>query len=244
MGIFDRIFASLAAEGGPPDRLMIVKWDEDSDPNGVGSQQWKEPFINGVDPTVSFMRRLPRVNKPGSKFVYSSADTDLAAILVSNAVGKSLSEYLSVKLWQPYGMENEAYWVVDPAGKERGGCCLSTTLRDFARIGQFVLDGGKVGGVQVLPPDWLAEATSDRVTFPPESSGYGPKGYGYFWWIHKDAYVADGHAGQRIFVYPKDKVVIAINSVWLEPTQPNRPDYQSMLASFAEALRVAAVAHH
>ncbi|MDX8457105.1 serine hydrolase [Mesorhizobium sp. VK9D] len=221
-----------------------IKWDNDyRNPNGNGTQQRSEPFVNSVNPTVAYMRRLPRDNQPGTKYVYSDGDTDLAGILVSNAAGKSMSEYLSQKLWQPYGMEKDAYWIVDPAGYERGGTGISMTLRDLARTGQFVLEGGKAGGVQVLPPDWLVEATSAQVTFSTASLG-GEKGYGYCWWIYEDAYAALGHAGQAIFVYPKDKVVIAINSAWLETNQyqPNRPEYCQML-DFAKALHAGAVAH-
>ncbi|MFB6462907.1 serine hydrolase domain-containing protein [Bradyrhizobium tunisiense] len=214
-----------------------VKWDEK-----LLDQQWKEPFVNGVDPTVAFMSRLPRANEPGTKFNYSSADSDLAGILVSKAVGSSLAEYLSVKIWQPFGMEKEAYWVTDAAGIERGGGTLLTTLRDFARIGQFVLEGGKAGGVQVLPRDWLAQATNTQLTLSP-SDGFGflsAEGYGYNWWTYKDHFAAIGHAGQRIFIYPKDNLVIALNSVWPED---RAKDYYPMEETFIDALHKAAAAH-
>ncbi|RUY02872.1 class C beta-lactamase-related serine hydrolase, partial [Mesorhizobium sp. M2A.F.Ca.ET.040.01.1.1] len=169
-----------------------VKWDED-----LLYELWEEPFLDRVDPTIAFMRRLPRAAEPGIKFNYSTADTDLAGILVSKAVGKSLSEYLSVKIWQAYGMEHEAYWLTDSAGFERGGGTFLTTLRDFARIGQFVLEGGKAGGAQVLPPDWLSQATSTHVTFSPDERVDKSKlGYGYCWWLRKDGYMAHGYAGQ------------------------------------------------
>ncbi|MBB4577241.1 serine hydrolase domain-containing protein [Rhizobium lentis] len=215
-----------------------VKWDEDYvDPNGLGSRQWKEPYVNEVNPTVSFMSRLPRVNTPGNQFVYSSADTDLAGIVVSNAVRKSLSEYLSDRLWQLFGMESEAYWIVDAAGHERGGSGISMRLRDQARVGLFVLEGGAAGGEQILPPAWLEQATSKLV-----SSSEG-SGYGYFWWLYKHGFAARGHAGQAIYIYPREKVVIAISSAWLEDAQPNRPDYWKMCETFCEAMRVTAAAY-
>lgn len=221
-----------------------VKFDDDYiNPSGDGFKLWSEPVINGVNPTVAYTRRLPRADKPGAKFHYKDIDTDLVGILVSKAVGKSLSAYLSEKIWQPYGMEKDAFWMVDSSGTERGNCCLSTTLRDFARIGQFVLGGGKAGGVQVLPTDWLAEATSAQVTQPESQRDGRGIGYGYFWWIFNDSHAARGHAGQAIYVYPKDKIVIAINSAWLGANQPNRPDYQPMLNAFVGALHKAAVAH-
>lgn len=218
-----------------------VKFDEDyGSPHGDGSRMWVAPFADGVNPTVAYMRGQPRIHQPGSKFFYSTGDTDLLAIVVSNAVGKSLSEYLSEKIWQPYGMERNAYWVVDPAGNERGGGGITMTLRDYARIGQFTLDGGKIGStVQVLPSEWLAEATRAQVAFRPGSYSDDRLGYGYLWWIYKNAYAARGHAGQAIFVYPKGKVVIAINSVWLEPGTAEDTQAQ---AAFVAALYESATA--
>src|ERR1044072_7051613 len=97
-------------------------------------------------PIVSYMKALPRANEPGTKFTYNTGETDLVGILVSNAVGKSLSDYASEKIWKPVGMERDGIWVTALAGHERGGCCISMTLRDYGRLGQFLLDGGKAGG--------------------------------------------------------------------------------------------------
>ncbi|WFU39978.1 serine hydrolase [Bradyrhizobium sp. CB82] len=78
-----------------------MKFNEDYvDPNGDGSKLWSALFV-GVNPTVAYVCRQPRVDQPGTKFVYKTGDTCLAAILLSNTVGKSMSEYLSEKLWQP-----------------------------------------------------------------------------------------------------------------------------------------------
>jgi CubicO group peptidase (beta-lactamase class C family) len=216
-----------------------VKWNEDyTDPNSdVSLSLWSMPEP-GINPVVAYMRRLQRADQPGAKFMYKSGDTDLAGILVSTAVGRSLSEYLSDKLWRPYGMEEDAFWAVDRAGHEFGGGGISATLRDYARIGQFMVDGGKAGAAQVLAPDWLADATRAHVTFP--STDLGAKGYGYFWWVYNDSYAALGHSGQAIVVYPNDKVVIAINSAWPEP---NLPEYGQAQAAFVEALHAAALAH-
>ena len=112
---------------------------------------------------MSYLRSLPRA-KTGTTFNYNSGETDLVGIVVSNAVGRSLSQYASEKLWQAYGMERDATWMVDLAGHERGGCCLSMTLGDYARFGQFMLDGGIARGRQVLPTGWIAQATSPQIT--------------------------------------------------------------------------------
>src|SRR6185369_16430993 len=104
-------------------------------------------------------------------------------------------------------MEQDAVWVKDTAGHERGGCCLSLTLRDYARFGQFILDGGKAGGKPVVPSGWVADASAAHVKEP---------GYGYFWWVFPPLgqYEAEGIFGQFVTIVPKERLVIVINSAW------------------------------
>src|SRR5690606_29854148 len=103
-----------------------VKWNEDySDPKSAVAQAGAPILEPGVNPIVSYMRKLPREHAPGTVFHYNTGETDLVGLLVSNAVGMSLSDYASEKIWKPYGMERDAIWVVDGAGRERGGCCIS-----------------------------------------------------------------------------------------------------------------------
>jgi CubicO group peptidase (beta-lactamase class C family) len=212
-----------------------VRWNEDyADPKSDVAQAGQAIIEPGVDPIVSYMRRLPRADAPGSKFVYKTGETDLTGILVTKAVGKSLADYLSEKIWAPYGMEQDAVWLDDPAGAQHGGCCISMTLRDYARFGQFMLEGGMAAGVPVAPPNWVADATAEHVRFPP---GGAEHGYGYFWWLIPGGYAAEGVFGQQIFVYPDDKLVIAINSAWLKADDPE--DWAAQDA-FAEAVRTAA----
>ena len=214
-----------------------VKWNEDyTDPKSDVAQAGFSTDTPGLNPIVSYMRKLPRETAPGSKFVYKTGETDLAGILVSNAVGKPLSQYLSEKIWAPYGMEQDAIWVDDVAGHERGGCCMSMTARDYARIGQFMLEGGKAGGVSVVPDGWIADATKAHSTFPP---GGVETGYGYFWWIIQGGYAAEGIFGQQIFIYPADHLVIAINSAW---PQASADELWKAQSAFAEAVRKAASA--
>jgi CubicO group peptidase (beta-lactamase class C family) len=183
-----------------------VKWNETyTDPNSDVAKVGLTQLEPGVNPVVSYMRRLPREAPPGSKFVYKTGETDLAGILLSNAVGEPMADYLSDKIWRPYGMERDGIWTLDIAGHERGGCCISMTLRDYGRFGQFMLDGGKAGGQSVLPSGWIADATSPHVKTPP---------YGYFWWLIPGGYEAEGIFGQTVSIFPKDHLVVVINSAW------------------------------
>src|SRR5262249_13519487 len=142
-----------------------VKWNEDyTDPNSDVALAGAGTLDTGVNPTVGYMRRLPREKEPGSTFHYNTGETNLVGILVSNAVGKSLSEYLSDKIWKAYGMERDAVWMVDVANHERGGCCLAMTLGDYARFGQFILEGGKASGRAVVPEGGVRQATTAQRT--------------------------------------------------------------------------------
>jgi CubicO group peptidase (beta-lactamase class C family) len=210
-----------------------VKWNEDyADPNSDVARAGGVGLEPGVNPIVSYMRHLPRANPPGSTFHYNTGETDLVGVLVSNATGKGLAEYASEKIWRPYGMEQDAVWLVDQAGHERGGCCISMTLRDYARMGQFILDGGRAAdGRPILPAGWTAEATSKRI-----DNAYG--GYGYFWWIRpQGGFAAEGIFGQAIAVVPEDHLVVAINSAW--PAADSDADWAAQ-AAFIEAIRKAA----
>jgi len=216
-----------------------VRWNEDyTDLNSDVAKVGLSAGEPGVNPVVSYMRRLPRERPPGTRFHYSTGETDLVGILVSNATHKPLSAYLSEKIWAPFGMEQDAIWVEDVAGHERGGCCMSMTLRDYGRFGMFILGGGKAGGQDVLPQGWTAAATRAQVPVNPDDPKEG--GYGYFWWINPagDAYEAIGIFGQAITTFPKENLVIAINSAWPAPdTRELNAARDALTAAIREAAR-------
>ncbi len=206
-----------------------VKWNEDyTDPNSDVARVGLSVIDPGVNPVVSYMRRLPRESPPGSKFVYKTGETDLAGILLSNAVGEPLAQYLSEKIWKPYGMEQDGVWVTDVAGHERGGCCISMTLRDYGRFGLFTLSSGRIGGRSVLPDGWMKDAASPHVTEPP---------YGYFWWLIPGGYEAEGIFGQTVSMFPADHLVVVINSAWPEAWSE---DIDKVRLQYLQAIRAAA----
>jgi CubicO group peptidase (beta-lactamase class C family) len=210
-----------------------VKWNEDySDPNSDVARAGQEVLEPGVNPIVSYMKRLPRADAPGTRFAYKTGETDLAGILVSNATGKRLSEYASEKIWKPAGMEQDAIWVLDLAGHERGGCCMSMTLRDYGRFGQFILEA-RSGKQPILPAGWAREATRRQIT-----NGAPPAGFGYFWWLQPRSYSAEGIFGQSIVTYPDDNLVVVFNSAWPEADAEALWDAQT---AFADAIRISSL---
>lgn len=204
-----------------------VKWSENyTDPASDVAKMYASPAPAGMDATVAYMRSLPRETPPGEKFVYKTGETNLIGVLVSKAVGKPIATYLSEKVWKPYGMEQDAFWMVDPTGHEVSGCCLSVSLRDYARMGQFALEGG----AGLVPAGWIADATRPHV--PLDGAGFG---YGYQWWTYPGGlYGAQGIFGQGIVVDPKTRTVIAISGAW--PTASDRKLGAERLAFAARVL--------
>ena len=194
-----------------------VQWNEDyTDPKSDVAQFNLQQPVPGEDITVSYMKTLPREAPAGSKWVYKTGETNLIGVLVSSATGKTLSAYLSEKVWRPFGMEQNAVWMLGPTGHEISGCCLSASLRDYARFGEFILGGGVAGGQTVLPDDWLAAATTKQADI--DMPG---RGYGYQWWTNDDgSFAAQGIFGQGIFIDPKRRLVIASNGNWPTATDP------------------------
>lgn len=188
-----------------------VKWNEDyADPNSDVARFNNHQAEEGVDTIVSYLRRLPREAPAGTRWLYSTGETNLVGILVGQATKKNLSDYLAEKVWAPAGMEQQATWLLSRSGKEISGCCVQAASRDFARFGLFILDGARVNGQSIVPEGWLTEATTERTGI-----GQPGRGYGYQWWTTTDgSFAARGIFGQGIFIDPKRKLVIVSNANW------------------------------
>ena len=188
-----------------------VKWNEDyADPNSDVARFNNHQPEAGVEALVSYMRKLPREAPAGSRWLYSTGETNLVGTLVQQATHKPLATYLSEKIWVPAGMEQQATWILSKTGKEIGGCCVQATPRDYARMGLFILNGAQVNGQSIVPEGWWAEATTKRTEI-----GLPGRGYGYQWWTYDDgSYTARGIFGQGIFIDPQRKLVIVSNANW------------------------------
>jgi CubicO group peptidase (beta-lactamase class C family) len=221
-----RLADSAYAEATIRDLLQMasgVAWNEDyADPESdVARATWDTLSL------YRYLRDKPRATQPGEVFNYNTAETNLAGTLLRAAIGNNLSTFLAEKLWQPYGMEADAYWqLTEPGGGEFGGCCISATLRDYGRLGMFALSGGVLpDGTRVLPEGWMGESTSP-------SKGFA--GYGYFWWLKDNgAFEASGIFGQSIYIDPRHDVVIALHSA--RPDASRDADWE-LQDAFLEAL--------
>ncbi len=188
-----------------------VRWNEDyGDPNSDVARFNKHKPEDGVDALVSYMRRLPRDVPAGTRWHYSTGETNLVGVLLIEATKKPLATYLSEKIWVPAGMEQKATWILSKSGKEISGCCIQAAPRDLARFGLFILGGARVAGTSIVPDGWLAEATTERTGI-----GRPGRGYGYQWWTYADgSFAARGIFGQGLFIDPKRQLVIVSNADW------------------------------
>jgi len=219
-----------------------VKWNEDyanpkSDVAMASTGAFRGGHPVGDNPLLNYMTTLKSEAAPGSKWVYKTGETDLAGLVLTRAlVGKSMSQYASEKLWAPFGMEQDAVWMLDKAGIERGGCCMSAILRDYGRIGMFLLGGGEIDGKPVLTDGYLDKATANRI--PTESRGKD-QSYGYFWWPRVDGagYAARGIFGQGIEIYPEENMVIVVNSAMIKASDRVQ---SAKLTALTQTLRAAA----
>lgn len=195
-----------------------ARWNEDYEDRSSDVARFNEHKPEpGIDATVSYMRALSREAPAGQKWVYKTGETNLIGVLVSSATGMSLSDYLSQKIWAPFGMEQDASWLLSNTGQEISGCCIQASTRDFARYGLFMLNAGRVDGEQILPDNWIGAATTRQADI-----GLPGKGYGYQWWTYDDgSFAAQGIFGQGIFIDPTRSLVIASNSNWPRATAPD-----------------------
>jgi CubicO group peptidase (beta-lactamase class C family) len=123
-----------------------------------------------------------------------------------------VSEYASLKLWQPLGAQQNALWSLDKEnGHEKAYCCFNATALDFAKIGQLILNKGKWNGQQLISEAYLQQATQPADHLKSES-GSAVDFYGYQFWIiqHKGMRIpyARGILGQYIFVIPQKNAVV------------------------------------
>lgn len=150
------------------------------------------------------------IKEPGTEHSYKSGDTELLGLILQKATGKRVSDYASEKLWIPVGAAHPALWSLDREdGNEKAFCCFNTNARDFARIGQLMLDSGRWKGTPVIDSAYYVRSVS--ACGIPEEDGSPCEDYGYQWWIYPSepgVFYARGILGQYIIVIPDKKVVI------------------------------------
>ena len=192
-----------------------VQWDEAyAQETSDRRQLLKLQLAQKPGSMLQFMSERTRATAAGSLWHYNTGDAFVVGAVVEAATHQSLAQYLSEKIWKPWGMEADANWWAESAnGTGFGGGGLSATLRDYARFGLFVMNDGVIDGRRVVPAGWFDEAGSRT------KIGDSWVDYGYYWWIppqdqpaHAGAFEAIGIFGQYLYVNRREHVVIAVLS--------------------------------
>lgn len=168
-----------------------------NDPNG----NWAKAFLN-----------IPIDYEPGTHFVYNSGATYMLSAIVQKVTGETVLDYLTPRLFKPLEIEG-ATWQTCPRGINTGGWGLNIKTEDIAKFGQLYLKKGLWNGVQLLPENWVEEATTFKISNGNDENSDWSQGYCYqFWRCRHDAYRGDGAFGQYCIVLPEKDAVIAITS--------------------------------
>jgi CubicO group peptidase (beta-lactamase class C family) len=193
-------------------------WNEDySDPESDINRFGRIFALGGS--FNEFAATLEREREPGTYNHYNSTDTQVLGMLLVNATGRTMADYMEEKLWKPLGMESDAYWLIDSEGMEMAFGGLNATARDYAKLGELYRLGGSWNGTQIVPEEWVrASVTPDAPHLTPEAKSDDPfpVGYGYQWWIPASTegeYSAIGVYNQFIYVNPaRDLVIVKLSA--------------------------------
>jgi CubicO group peptidase (beta-lactamase class C family) len=175
--------------------------------------------LHGSKGSIAALRAFNTREAPeGQRFHYASIETQALTVVLRAATGKTLSDYLSERLWRPMGAEADATWITAPDGLERGEAFFNATLRDWGRLGRLLANDGVLNGRQIIPEDYLIEATD----WHKHPAAFAPKvlpaanGYGYHFWTMRGQerrFYLRGVYGQAIYVDPELKLVLVHTAV-------------------------------
>jgi len=184
-----------------------LEWDESyKNPFSVTTKAYYGNSLNKL------VLDAKRIKDAGVFYEYSTPNPQLLSIIIKKATNKTLSEYASEKLWKPIGAEYPAFWSIDREnGDEKAFCCFNSNARDFARIGQLVLNRGKWNGKQIISEEYLNESLTPA-DYLVDENNQPVDFYGYQWWLanYNDCkvYYARGILGQYIICIPEKNMVI------------------------------------
>lgn len=161
---------------------------------------------------MSLITGLKVVEEPGKVFRYKSGDTQVLSLVLKNATGMSMSEYVSKYFWIPMGAVHDALWSLDEKdGDEKAYCCFNSNALDFARWGQLMLNKGQWDDTQLVSEELMNLATSPATHLINED-GEMVDYYGRQLWIldYKGMHISymRGILGQYVFAIPEKKMVV------------------------------------
>lgn len=190
-----------------------ISWNEDYSDRDSDINRFGRTLALGRS-FESFVKTLKYDTPQGTFNRYNSSDTQVLGMIISRATGTTVSDYLEKKLWQPLGMEQKGYWVIDNQGNEFAAAGLSASLVDYAKFGLLFLHDGVLNGQQLISKEWVSKSiTPDAQHLLPglNENSNNDFGYGFQWWVFDGddgEYAAMGIYNQLIYINPKRNIII------------------------------------
>jgi CubicO group peptidase (beta-lactamase class C family) len=194
----------------PRSRAMLVRHIASMSSGHLADTWPAAPRADREHPVRGFLR-MPPERDPGTVFTYNQSCTYTLATIVQRVTGQHLIEYLRPRLFDAIGIGSAA-WEEHPAGQVLGFSGLYVTTDAIARLGELYLRGGQWRGRQVLPKEWVAEATRKQIATSPAATPDWRQGYGFQFWMARHGFRGDGAFGQFCLVLPEHDAVVAITS--------------------------------
>ena len=221
----ERHATSLAgtAYGATPIRALLtmssgVRFREEYDGDDDVTKLSLATFGRGSEGGAAALRAFnERIAPPGKRWYYASSETYVLAMVCRAAFGRSLSEVLQERVWQPMGAEADASWLTDRSNLEIGYMGFNAVLRDYARLGRLLAAGGSANGRPLVPAAWVTAMSTPAFTAAQTGKG---NGYGYQTWIvpaREPSFALFGVRGQFIFIDPVRRLVMVNTAVRSDP---------------------------
>lgn len=202
----DRLSELFAQDCGPVSRRLIKELTVShlltmqtgnlfNEASSMTSEDWVRGFFQS-----------PSLTDPRGKLQYNSLNTYILAVLVTRLTGKSLSAFLTERLFAPMGIA-DFYWETSPQGIEKGGWGLYMRAEDLAKLGQLVLDHGMWNGRQLISWQFLSKATTAHMEAPRD---YGAYNYGWQMWVGREenTVLFNGMLGQNVLCFRDSGIVV------------------------------------
>ena len=209
-----------------------TRWNEDYVDTDSDFHRYMLAWSQGTPSFMELAAACESVEPPGTRFEYQSINTQVLGQLLEAATGIPLNEYCERELWHKLGAECDAFFY---RGKQQpqipAAGCFCATLRDYGRFGLMMMNGGRLGGNEIVSGDWIHMSTSaEGASQLPQPTGPDDDycenlGYAYQWWmLDGGVYMAMGIYGQAIYIDPTHHIVIVQTSAWPEPDPDIRWD--------------------
>jgi CubicO group peptidase (beta-lactamase class C family) len=211
---------------------FIEEYSGKDDITRLAADTFRQVGSGGIEAVTPFNVRIA---PSGTRFYYASVETQVLGLVLRNAVGRPVADYLQEKIWEPMGAEADATWLLDRAGQEATYCCFNAVLRDYARLGLLLAHDGNWRGRQIIPAAWIKEATIVRPGQPQPGTG----GYGYQVWIlagERRLFALRGVRGQAIYVDPASRLVMVHTAVRKQARDPGVRETNALWSSLVQQL--------